>query len=400
MIEHNLISSSWVDRRTNQSSNHTLSMNAIKSLPALGVITSAILSVPLFAPLPANALPAGVPPARCGTIANPQPGTLCYSVTPGGGKVTAGGNGRTFPEIIIQATEPEYVIADVILEITSDAGNRDLPSVRQLSPGGQASIVSVATEKLRELKRITAELRSKVTVFTGPALIEAQSKLTALQEEEERNYENVVTTTISAGQDAGKFVVAGGSARSRKCGFANLDTCGSWVEYNVYAVKRYVGNPIAAYNRAFAVAQDAQNTVARLEQKEKERIASIQAERKALSSQLPPGTDLGYDDLPRGLVDVNGDSILDYCRFVEDAPTIFIACMLGTKGGFDVNSQLTAFTSARGINQGYPDRPRGFRDVNGDGKTDYCRFDGPPGKIQDTVTQHFPRDLMMIQSVF
>ena len=219
-----------------------------------------ILSSPLTALSPVEALPTGVPGERCGTISNPQPRTLCHTVTPGGGKVNAGNDPKTFPAIIIQATEPEYVIADVVIEITSDAGDRNLPSVSQLSVGGEASIVAVAKDKLRELKQIRGELQAKATVLAGPALIEAQTKLSALQEQE-RTYENVVTTTTVAGQDAGKFKVDGASARSRSCGTFNFDKCGSWVEYNVYTVKRYVGNPIVAYNRAFAVAEDARNTI-------------------------------------------------------------------------------------------------------------------------------------------
>lgn len=229
----------------------------------LRAISLAILSSPLVVLSPANALPSGVPGDRCGTLSNPQVGTLCYTVTPGGGKVNAGGSPKNFPPIIIQATEPEYVIADVIIEFTSSAGDITRPSVSQLSPGGQAAIVSVARENLRNLQRITGELQAKVTVLSSPALIEAQAKLRALQEQEQI-YENVVTTTTAAGQDAGKFQVSGAPARSRSCGWLNLDTCGSWVEYNVYAVKRYIGNPIAAYNRAFSVAQDAQNTITRL----------------------------------------------------------------------------------------------------------------------------------------
>jgi hypothetical protein len=89
-----------------------------------------------------------------------------------------------------------------------------------------------------------------------------------------------------------------------------------------------------------------------------------------LAQNLPPGTDLGYPDL-RVFADVNGDGIVDY--------------------GFDVTTQLTAFTSAHGINQGYPDRPRGFRDVNGDGRADFCRFDGPPGKIQEYCNPAFDK---------
>lgn len=229
----------------------------------LRAMTLAVLSSPFTVLTPAEAIPPGVPRDRCGTLSNPQAGSLCYTVTPGGGKVNAGSSDKDFPSIIIQATEPEYVIAEVILEITSDAGDRNLPSVSQLSSGGQASIVSVARDKLRELKQIRGDLQGKATVLSGPALLEAQAKISALQEEE-RTYEKTVTATTAAGQDAGKFKVDGASARSRKCGTFNLDTCGSWVEYNVYTVKRYVGNPIAAYNRAFAVAQNAETTINRL----------------------------------------------------------------------------------------------------------------------------------------
>jgi Circadian oscillating protein COP23 len=238
-------------------------MKTKKSFSYPWIIMIAILSSPLAFLAPAEALPVGVPNLSCGSLSSPSPGTLCYTVTPGGGKVNAGGGPKNFAETIIQATESEYVIADVKIEITSSAGDINLPTVSQISPGGQASVVSVATDKLRELRQIKGELQSKATVLAGPALIEAQTKLSALQEQE-RNYENVVTTVTAAGQDAGKFKVSGASARSRSCGFANLDMCGSWVEYNVYTVKRYVGDPIAAYNRAFAVAQDAQNTIDKL----------------------------------------------------------------------------------------------------------------------------------------
>ncbi len=224
----------------------------------LTTLALAILSSPLSISSLAEALPPGVPGDRCGTISNPKTGTLCYTITTGGGKVNAGGNAKDF-STIIQATEREYVIADVVTELTSDAGDRNLPTVNQLSQGGEASVVSVAREKLRELKQIRDELQAKATALAGPALIEAQAKISALQEEE-RIYENVVTTTTAAGKDAGKFQVTA-SARSRKCGTFNLDTCGSWVEYNIYVVKRYVGDPIVAYNRAFAVAQDARNTI-------------------------------------------------------------------------------------------------------------------------------------------
>lgn len=225
------------------------------------VVTLAILASPLTALSPAEAVPAGVPNQPCGTLRNPSPGTLCYTVTPGGGKASAGGSSQEF-STIIQATEAEYVIASVVVEVTSAAGERNGPTVNQISPGGTASIVTVATNKLRELKQIKGELQAKATVLSGPALIEAQAKLTSLSEQE-RTFEEVVTKTTAAGQDAGKFQVTG-SARPRRCGTFNADKCGSWIEYNIYVVRRYVGNPIAAYNRAFAVAQDAKNTINRL----------------------------------------------------------------------------------------------------------------------------------------
>ena len=249
-------------------------MGTKKSLGYISrAIILAILSSPLAVLSPAEALPPGVPGSRCGTLSNPTPGTLCYTVTPGGGKVSAHGSPKDF-STIIQATEREYVIADVVVEVTSAAGDRSGPTVNQLSPGGEASVVSVAREKLRELKQIRGELQAKATVLSGPALIEAQAKLSALQEEE-RIYENVVTTTTTAGQDAGKFQVTA-SARSRRCPSSIwFDSCGSWVEYNIYVVKRYVGDPIAAYNRAFAVAQDAQNTITRLVAQSPQKFGAI-----------------------------------------------------------------------------------------------------------------------------
>jgi hypothetical protein len=96
-------------------------------------------------------------------------------------------------------------------------------------------------------------------------------------------------------------------------------------------------------------------------------------------SQLPPGTDLGYGNLPRSFVDVNGDGLADYCRFVGNPPNMFIACMLRTSGG-GWGAQY-GYKSITGIDQGYGDRPRGFKDINGDGKADYCRYIGNPPNI-------------------
>ena len=59
-----------------------------------------------------------------------------------------------------------------------------------------------------------------------------------------------------------------------------------------------------------------------------------------LAQSLPPGIDLGYDNLPKVFVDVNGDGNADYCRFVGNAPQVFIACMLGSQNGFDAANSI------------------------------------------------------------
>jgi hypothetical protein len=106
-----------------------------------------------------------------------------------------------------------------------------------------------------------------------------------------------------------------------------------------------------------------------------------------LSQKLPPGTDLGHGDLPRAFVDVNGDGRTDYCRFVGDLPNLFIACALGSSDGF---GEQYAYQSIKGIDKGYNDRPRGFRDANSDGRADYCRFVGDPPNIYESCNLATP----------
>jgi hypothetical protein len=84
------------------------------------------------------------------------------------------------------------------------------------------------------------------------------------------------------------------------------------------------------------------------------------------------GLDPGYDNMPRFMVDVNGDGKADYCRFVGNAPNIFLSCALSTGTGFgqyDVSSQP-------GYDAGYANMSRFMADVNGDGRADYCRYVG------------------------
>lgn len=90
-----------------------------------------------------------------------------------------------------------------------------------------------------------------------------------------------------------------------------------------------------------------------------------------------PGLDAGYSTLPRDMADVNGDGRADYCRFVGKSPDIFLSCALATAerrfGSYD-------FSSGTGFDAGLADKPRGWADVNGDGRADYCRFVGSASK--------------------
>lgn len=95
-----------------------------------------------------------------------------------------------------------------------------------------------------------------------------------------------------------------------------------------------------------------------------------------LDVNSPKKYDRGYDTF-RGMADVNGDGLADYCRFVGNPGEIFLSCGLATTartfGSLDVNS-------AKNYDAGY-DTFRAMVDVNQDGRADYCRFVGDPGEI-------------------
>lgn len=86
------------------------------------------------------------------------------------------------------------------------------------------------------------------------------------------------------------------------------------------------------------------------------------------------GIDLGYGDLPKKFIDINGDGTGDYCRFVGNAPNIFIACAIKSRNYSWSAANQFSFRSINGIDPGYDTLPRGFRVVNGRGA--YCRFVG------------------------
>ncbi|MGB3638528.1 MAG: hypothetical protein WBA39_13275 [Rivularia sp. (in: cyanobacteria)] len=192
------------------------------------------------------AIPSGIPSQQCSTISTPRPGDLCYVVHENqGGKAYAGGSPRG-GELVIQPTAGYYATVEARSEITSQAGDSNI-SKRILSKGASLESKNGYEEKLEELDKTINELEVKIAGTVGLAAIELKNKLTQLKEVR-RELNQSYQTAISAGKDAIK-VQFSWSASPRKCGWANLDKCGSWVRFRVYQVKRYLGDPIAEYNR-------------------------------------------------------------------------------------------------------------------------------------------------------
>jgi len=99
-----------------------------------------------------------------------------------------------------------------------------------------------------------------------------------------------------------------------------------------------------------------------------------------LAAEISTGTiNLGERLGGRAWTDVNGDGKDDFCRVLSDAPgtndvTGRLACTLSTGKGF--GDTIMSGTIAIGHGSGYvngSDNTRQWRDVNGDGKADYCR---------------------------
>ena len=91
-----------------------------------------------------------------------------------------------------------------------------------------------------------------------------------------------------------------------------------------------------------------------------------------LSPEISATLDLGVTP---AWVDVNGDGKGDFCRVINDATgqtpeTGVLACALSTGTGFDDTVRSTSIDVGRNFAT-YPTRT--WVDVNGDGKTDYCR---------------------------
>ena len=234
---------------------------AIPIIPRLlqGVAVGLAITAISTAQQGSHAAPPALP--QCSSLGTPSIGSQCYESTPVGVRVRPGDGEAPFKNIF-QSTQPEYVLVDVLIDNIEVNGSYGPPTKSMLSPGGQSMIVRASTDRLNQIKQLRAELEGKASVLAGPALIEARNKIDALIREE-RTYETVVQSITSAGQDAGKYEVSGW-AKPHKCGWMNLDTCGSWSRATVYVVKRYVGNDTEAYNRANRAAIDARSTIDRL----------------------------------------------------------------------------------------------------------------------------------------
>jgi hypothetical protein len=194
---------------------------------------------------PGEALPPGVPSRHCSEISNPRPGTLCYVLHDNlGGKATAGGSPQA-GELLIQPQAGSYVVDSTAIEVTSQAGN-GTHSKGVLAVGASVQSVNGYESRLAEVDRVINELEGEITGVAGPAVYEARNKLTYLRERR-AEYSEYYRTAVSASRNAPTTQYTW-RARSRKCGALNLDTCGSWIRFRVYEVRRYLGDPIAEYN--------------------------------------------------------------------------------------------------------------------------------------------------------
>ncbi len=120
--------------------------------------------------------------------------------------------------------------------------------------------------------------------------------------------------------------------------------------------------------------------------------------------QLSPGTDIGYNHLPRFMSDVNGDGRADFGRFVGggNGTPIHLSFVLAEENGF--SSQEYGFNTIKaGFDKGYDHLPRFMADVNGDGRADFGRFigggNGTPIHLSFNLAESAEDELELIQPI-
>ncbi len=92
----------------------------------------------------------------------------------------------------------------------------------------------------------------------------------------------------------------------------------------------------------------------------------------AFASTITSGViDAGYP-AGRAWVDVNGDGRADFCRVIGSSGNYRVACTLSTGSGF--GTTVTSTVIDPGVDDG-----RFWRDVNGDGRADFCRLTAVSG---------------------
>jgi hypothetical protein len=240
------------------------------------------------------------------------------------------------------------------------------PNIKKVESNTAYEIGSILNEESKHLEEVAkhAEVQGNNINYVADFLDRFKKEVSARREALMKAQSNVDVVSFE-GSVSGRCV-------TRALG-ACVDSTGGKLEGYVRVHKVYIGTPEST--RQFVEAA-------------KQQILSLAEKPETnLSQKLPPGTDLGHGDLPRAFVDVNGDGRTDYCRFVGDLPNLFVACALGSADGF---GEQYAYQSIKGIDKGYDNRPRGFRDANSDGRADYCRFVGDPPNIYESCNLATP----------
>ena len=86
-------------------------------------------------------------------------------------------------------------------------------------------------------------------------------------------------------------------------------------------------------------------------------------------------------NLKRDYADVTGDGILDHIVYVDHGENIVDILIYR---GIGNNYSAVPITISH-VDRGYPDKPWGFADVNGDGKADFITIRGVPSRFEKVI---------------